>query len=209
VSISLPVEIAWKNLWPVALQELKERVPNPLAAAIPLSTWFCHQLEASGFRQIDQVIILLWSGENFPPEDHPPQIRIRKMDQKDIEAVVTVDRAAFNKLWQNSQSGLQAGLMESAVATVAENSSGIVGYQISTATSTGGHLARLAVLPQFQGQGIGYAIVHDMLAQFARRGAHNVSVNTQIGNLASLALYHKIGFQRTGEEYAVYQSKTD
>jgi ribosomal protein S18 acetylase RimI-like enzyme len=206
VSASLSVEKAWKNLWPATVQELKTQVIHPIAAAIPLSSWFRTQLEASGFRQIDQVIILLWSGEPLLPEDNPPRIRIRKMDPKDIEAVLKVDRAAFNILWQNSQSGLHAGLTESAVATVAENSSGIVGYQISTATSTGGHLARLAVLPQFQGQGIGSAMVRDMQAQFARRVTHNVTVNTQIGNLASLALYQKTGFQLTGEEYAVFQA---
>lgn len=208
VSAALPVEKAWKYLWPAALQELQILVPRPFAAAIPLSVWFRTQLESSGFTQIDQVIILLWSGDSLPTENHLPQIRIRRMVTEDIQAVENVDRAAFSIVWQNSRSGLQSGLTESAVSTVAENSSGIIGYQISTATSSGGHLARLAVLPQHQGQGIGFALVRDMLAQFASRGARNVTVNTQIGNLSSLALYQKAGFQRTGEEYAVYQAET-
>lgn len=200
-----PVELAWKNLWSAALEELKQFTPQPLVAALPLSSWFCSQLEVSGFEQIDKVIILLWSGEPSPPHDIPLQIKIRKMELTDIEAVVNVDRTAFDTLWQISYSGLQAGLMKSAIATVAEVQSQIVGYQISTGSSTGGHLARLAVLPEFQGQGIGSAIIRDMLAQFGERGARKVSVNTQMGNLASLALYKKTGFQLTGEEYGVYQ----
>jgi ribosomal protein S18 acetylase RimI-like enzyme len=44
-----------------------------------------------------------------------------------------------------------------------------------------------------------------MLSQFDRRGAQAVTVNTQQDNIASLSLYQKAGFRRTGEEYPVYQ----
>jgi ribosomal protein S18 acetylase RimI-like enzyme len=69
----------------------------------------------------------------------------------------------------------------------------------------GGHLARLAVLPDFQGMGIGSALVQDLLWYFRRRGAQRVTVNTQKDNLASLAVYRKAGFFLTGEEYPVFQ----
>jgi len=91
---------------------------------------------------------------------------------------------------------------------VAEDDGQLLGYQISTATTMGGHLARLAVHPAAQGGGIGYALVHDMLSQFTRRGARQVTVNTQQDNLVSLALYQKAGFKRTGEEYPVYQCRS-
>jgi ribosomal protein S18 acetylase RimI-like enzyme len=104
---------------------------------------------------------------------------------------------------------LEIAFQQAAVATVAEDQDGIIGYQISTASSGGGHLARLAVHPRVQSQGIGYAIVRDLLAQFYRRGALQVTVNTQLDNLASLALYHKAGFQRTGEVYPVYEAYLD
>jgi ribosomal protein S18 acetylase RimI-like enzyme len=69
----------------------------------------------------------------------------------------------------------------------------------------GGHLARLAVRPEYQGNGIGEALVRDMLSQFYRRGAQTVSVNTQKDNRASISLYQKAGFRLTGEEYPLYQ----
>ena len=70
-------------------------------------------------------------------------------------------------------------------------------------------LARLAVHPQVQGQGIGYALVYDTLDQFSRRGVLRVTVNTQNNNLASLALYARAGFRKTGEAYRVYQYALD
>jgi ribosomal protein S18 acetylase RimI-like enzyme len=69
----------------------------------------------------------------------------------------------------------------------------------------GGHLARLAVSPDFQGLGVGYNLLFDLLKQFQRRGARCVTVNTQHDNYASLALYQKVGFTPTGETYPIYQ----
>jgi ribosomal protein S18 acetylase RimI-like enzyme len=87
---------------------------------------------------------------------------------------------------------------------VAEDETGIIGYQISTTSAMGGHLARLAVLPAYQGRRIGYALLNDLLRQFVYRGIFRVTVNTQSDNLASLKLYEKAGFERTGERYPVY-----
>jgi ribosomal protein S18 acetylase RimI-like enzyme len=81
----------------------------------------------------------------------------------------------------------------------------IVGYQMSTLNPMGGHLARLAVKPEFQGKGVGYGLVSDMLRQFQRKGALRVTVNTQQDNSASLYLYEKSGFRKTNEIYPVYQ----
>jgi len=39
-----------------------------------------------------------------------------------------------------------------------------------------------------------------------RRGADLITVNTQNNNHSSLALYQKMGFFRTGEEYPVFHS---
>jgi ribosomal-protein-alanine N-acetyltransferase len=104
---------------------------------------------------------------------------------------------------------LETAFQQATIATVAEDEDGIIGYQISTAGSSGGHLARLAVHPKVQGRGIGYALARDMLSQFYRRGALKVSVNTQIENEASLALYQKVGFRQTGEVYSLFETYLD
>jgi ribosomal protein S18 acetylase RimI-like enzyme len=104
---------------------------------------------------------------------------------------------------------LEIAFQQAAIATIAEDEEGIMGYQISTAGSSGGHLARLAVHPRVQGQGVGYALARDMLMQFYRRGAQKVSVNTQIDNEASLALYKKAGFRPTGEVHPIFEAYLD
>jgi ribosomal protein S18 acetylase RimI-like enzyme len=119
-----------------------------------------------------------------------------------------LDAAAFDPLWQNSLDALEIAFSMSGWATVAETSTGIVGYQVSTTNSFGTHLARLAVDPTMQKGGIGRALVNDLIEAMARRNIHRVTVNTQGDNRASLALYQKLGFQYTWEEYPVYVFKT-
>ena len=129
------------------------------------------------------------------------------MKSGDIPDVYQVDKQAFEPIWQNSQSLLEIALSKSAIATVAEKSGKIVGYQMSTANTSNGHLARLAVLPELHGHGIGTALVKDLLTQFQLWGTLKVTVNTQKGNVASLALYEKAGFHKTNETFPVYQFK--
>jgi ribosomal-protein-alanine N-acetyltransferase len=148
--------------------------------------------------------MLSWEAGSELPESHAGEAIVRPMNFDDIGGVHEVDSAAFAPVWQNSRPSLELAYRQAAVATVAEYQGRMVGYQISTATPVGGHLARLAVVPDCQGQGIGAALVSDLLLQFRRRGASKVTVNTQKDNPSSLSLYQKIGFYLTGEEYPVY-----
>jgi len=43
-----------------------------------------------------------------------------------------------------------------------------------------------------------------LLAKLVNNGIYKLSVNTQSDNVASLALYQRLGFIRTGEQYPVY-----
>jgi ribosomal-protein-alanine N-acetyltransferase len=119
--------------------------------------------------------------------------------------VEQVDNTAFDPLWRNSLSALRRAFAQAALATVAVIADEIVGYQISTANPLGGHLARLAVLPELHGRGIGQGLVTDMIQKLSQRGIRTISVNTQNDNHISLTLYKKIGFNETGEIFPVYE----
>ena len=195
---------AWWSLWGLAKEQLLEKNDIRIAA-IPLHDWFRKLLQSSDFGLTHRVIMLMWERKKLPPAHLSPDVNIRPMNVDDLPAVEQVDRAAFVTLWQNSRESLEHAFRQSAVSTVAERENTIVGYQISTANHMSGHLARLATDPQFQGQGIGYSLLRDLLVQFERRGARNISVNTQQDNKISISLYEKAGFNRTGEAYPVYQ----
>ncbi|HBY09252.1 MAG TPA: hypothetical protein DEH22_16290 [Chloroflexi bacterium] len=205
VESDMAIGEAWDYLWPVA----REYLWGVTVAAIPLQGWFSQLLATAQFSETHQVVMLRWENHMELPESASADCIIRLMNYQDLSAVKELDASAFGPIWQQSRDMLETAFQQAAAATVAEDDDGLIGYQISTAGQGGGHLARLAVHPRVQEHGVGYALVRDLLAQFARRGASQVTVNTQVNNEASLALYHKAGFKATGEVFPVYENYLD
>jgi len=195
----------WELLWPAARRALRDEGDVSGVSVLAMHTWIRDLLESGGFQHTYDVVVMEWGAERAVYPEREGGVKIRPMGAGDIQAVYSVDRAAFDPLWRNSQQGLRVAHDVSRIATVAEKEGKIVGYQISTADSLGGHLARLAVQPGHQGQGVGTALVADVLRQFEKQGLVRVSVNTQEDNVASLRLYEKFGFELKEESFPVYQ----
>jgi ribosomal protein S18 acetylase RimI-like enzyme len=201
---------AWGILWPIARKNLSNGNVT-WAAAISLHPWFGEILAASSFSNVHNVIVLECKNDQISLPETTDKVIIRKMMKEDLIGVQWVDECAFGVLWRNSLEQLSLAFECAKIATVAEDESGIVGYQISTPSHRGAHLSRLAVLPEVQGQGIGYSLVRFLLVDgFSGEEPRRVTVNTQNNNHASIAVYKKAGFTFTGEEYPVlcYDVKT-
>jgi ribosomal-protein-alanine N-acetyltransferase len=204
-SMQISAHHAWEILWTEAKDKLS-RVPLlKYIAAIPLYTWFETFLRRSNFQKTNSIVMLSLDIKSLPDEPPNSQILIRPLKYDDLEQVETIDRMSFSPMWVNSRQYLEIAFRQSLVATVAQIDGEIVGYQISTSSPIGGHLARLAVSPEMQGHGVGYAILFDLMRQFMHRATRTITVNTQKDNHASLSLYQRMGFGLTGEEYPCYQ----
>ncbi|MDX9991161.1 MAG: GNAT family N-acetyltransferase [Anaerolineales bacterium] len=200
---NLTARQAWQPLW----QTARERSIDPdgrLSAAITLQDWFTELLQESGFIPKQKIVVL----EHHPSEKQQPaknpHLFLRAMLAQDLPAVAALDAAAFQPLWQNSQTSLQMAFAQAGLATVIEENGELLGYQISTASPFGMHLARLAVYPEQQGRRIGQTLVQDLLRYASQQASGRITVNTQSDNPSSLALYQKLGFHLTGEQYPVY-----
>ena len=204
VSSNEALENIWNIVWYESAARLGKQNQIEWAAAIPLQRWFQLLLHESNFTVVNQVLMLRWNVCSPTWEKPSSSIMIRPMNENDLAMVAKIDAAAFIPLWQNSQTLLEIAFRRAAIATIAEFDGKTVGYQISTGTIDGGHLARLAVNPVAQKNGVGTALLRDIMIQFKRRGARSLTVNTQSDNLPSLSLYQKAGFQLTGEKYAVF-----
>jgi ribosomal protein S18 acetylase RimI-like enzyme len=196
----LSTEEAWELLWPAARLQLGELGAKE-AAAIPLYDWFRRLLAGSGFGHTHNVVVLDW---RVAPVETESQA-MRPMRWEDLPAVHAVDAAAFAPLWQNSLAALEQAYKQAGLATVVEDGGEIVAYQLSTLTTQGLHLARLATHPNMQGRGLALRLVRDLQANVVRRGDQRLSVNTQDNNTPSLSLYKKLGFELTQELFPVYQ----
>jgi len=194
---------AWNMLFPEVQLAFESCFPITFAA-LGLQDWFINLLTDNNFAHHQDIVVLEWEG-NLPAAFSIPQgLILRPMFLSDLPEVQILDGMAFDRLWQNSLDGLTLALNQAAYATVLEVENRIIAYQISTPTSFGAHLARLAVLPGFQRQHLGSLLVRNIQEYFREKGFETVSVNTQDDNHASLALYRKMGFHLTGESFPVY-----
>jgi ribosomal protein S18 acetylase RimI-like enzyme len=195
-------ENAWTVLWDLAKRDIG-RAGGSKVAAIVQHGWFKNLLEMSGFENRQSIVMLEWKDQLWAANE-AHGFRIRMMTESDIPAVVDVDNSSFDPLWHNSHETLRRALAQALIASVAEDEHGIVGYQLTTGSGIRAHLARLAVHPRAQRHGAATALLNHLLGWNTRNGYHILSVNTQSDNHASLHLYQRMGFVRTGESYPVY-----
>lgn len=197
---------AWKLLFGRVLYELMSLTPQPEILSLSLQDWYTDLLCINGFQHYQDIITLSQESSIPPPLPDTPGILLRRMTYEDLPAVVRVDNLAFEPIWRLSLSELTGAFERTHYNTVIEIDSQVVAYQMSSLNGYKAHLARLAVHPASQRQGLGYRLVRDVLDYFLT--GHNtwgVTLNTQSDNHASLALYQNMGFHVTGESFPVYR----
>lgn len=79
------------------------------------------------------------------------------------------------------------------------------GYVITGRNGTAGFVQRLAVVPEFEGQGIATSLLLDGLRWLQRRHVREVLVNTNFDNDRALELYERFGFSLVPESLQVFE----
>lgn len=201
----IPKYEAWDQLWATAAENAAGLGASQ-AVALVTQEWFTPILQGSGFQVMNEVIFFKWDGTPLP--DIPKiALNLRKMTMEDLPSVAGIDQSAFNPIWSLSLRSLRTAYHLSALATVLSRDDQIVAYQMSTSSALGAHIARLAVHPDFQGRGLGRALIADVLHAFSRRGMGPVTVNTQGDNLRGQQLYRSLGFIPTGQRFPLLETK--
>ncbi len=196
-----------KALWSYTSEQLREKGVTR-AAVLVTREWLGQYLDDLGFAYLEDIVTLRRTGRRMPESDREPP-KIRAIDLVDIPVVTAIDQAAFEPLWQLSENDVRQAVRIAAYASVAVVDDEIVGYQVSTSHGLSAHLARLAVNPALQGQGIGGALLRDMLLRFFRRTMFTSTVNTQESNIRSQRLYEYFGFQRNYYDLPVWVTDFD
>ncbi len=203
VARGLDLYCLWNQIWKSAAE--KAHAMGAISSAVLLvSDWLEPLIKDSGFRQTNTVIFLEWKHEELPAL-HDSSDRIRPFMMTDLDAVAQVDKNSFLPVWSHSREMLGEALQHASLATVFEQEDRVVGYQLSTLSALGAHIARLAVDPAWQGKGIGKRLVTDILQTLSQKGVDHITVNTQADNAHSRSLYDGLGFDETGRSYPLYE----
>ena len=194
---------AWESLFSQSYKQI-HRSNFTIVGALAYENWFNQLLKGEGWLEHQRVVLLKWHPQSTEYSQLTDSYLLRPMTNTDLETVAAIDQLSFELLWQQSPGAIRHAYDQCSYSTVVEFEGKVIGYQISTSSSFNAHLARLAVLPEKRGLGIGSALVKDMLNYFRKPWIREVTVNTQQDNLDSLKLYEGIGFKRTSESFPVY-----
>jgi ribosomal protein S18 acetylase RimI-like enzyme len=151
---------------------------------------------AAGFEEHARLHVL---GRDLDELRTHRQVQLHRARRRDRGEVHEVDVSAFSEFWQLGEAGLDdaLGATPDARFRVARDDR-IVAYAICGLAGRQGYVQRLAVRPEHRRAGLGAALVLDGLEWMRKRGADDAVVNTQIDNVAALALYDDLGFRRRG-----------
>jgi len=214
-----PSGVGWIRLFAALNQPRLQRIWDALLASameqsdalgieqfcgLAFTSWFQLLLENSHFHHHQDVIGLAIRFDKIPPLPVHTFHKIRMAEKEDLPQIASLDARAFDRMWQQTLTSLERAFEQAGYISVALLDGEIIGYQLSTSTASSTHLARLAVEPRLQNQQIGSALIRDLFQHSLGNDIHDVTVNTQSDNQASLALYTKLGFSITGENYPVF-----
>jgi [ribosomal protein S18]-alanine N-acetyltransferase len=195
----------WETLFTTAFEIIKNQSTDPVIASLSYQKWFSDLLINNGWHEQQQVVQFQWEGNQSMLFDAiSPNPAIRLMAEDDINKVASIDDRCFQPIWQQSKEAIRYAFYQTGYATVYLMNNAIVGFQISTSDFDKAHLARIAVLPEYQRNHIGEQLVIDMLQFFSIKRISKITVNTQENNSNSIALYKKLNFRVINGAFPIF-----
>ena len=137
------------------------------------------------------------------------RIILREMTEKDIDAVLEIEKASFTTPW--SRESFQKEIVENALAVyiVAEVDNVVTGYGGLWKILDEGHITNVAVSREFRGKGIGDALVMGIVDYCDRTGIPNITLEVRESNQVARNLYKKHGFVDAGKRPGYYSDNNE
>ncbi|MDY6784296.1 MAG: ribosomal protein S18-alanine N-acetyltransferase [Cyanobacteriota bacterium] len=136
------------------------------------------------------------------------ELRLQPLEAEQLEAVVALDRLCLGGLWtlQGYQRELESPNSELlCLTTQTGQGEAILGVGCFWAILEEAHITLLLVRPEFQGRGLGQALLLALLKNAVGRQLERATLEVRVSNEAALSLYRKFGFQVAGKRKGYYQ----
>lgn len=134
-----------------------------------------------------------------------PFIKIRFMEQKDIEQVVKIEQECFSVPW-SQKSFEDALLYDTYQFLVAEDENQLLGYIGIIITGTEADITNVAVYSQYRKKGIGQRLVSAALEQVQKQQVEVIFLEVRKSNEKAIRLYKKFQFYPISVRKNYYQS---
>ncbi|MFN0100134.1 MAG: ribosomal protein S18-alanine N-acetyltransferase [Gemmatimonadaceae bacterium] len=132
------------------------------------------------------------------------RLRLRQARLEDIPEIHAIESTSFGDPW-TPDSFAQMFEQPRVLATVALSGDALVGYCIAWQIADEAEIANIAVRADLRGQGVGGALLDDLIVQVGRAGGATIYLEVREGNTPAQALYRSRGFAAAGRRAAYYQ----
>lgn len=132
-------------------------------------------------------------------------IEIVKMAEKHIDQVVKVEEACFHIPWTKKDFEREVYENKMAIYLVALVDHNIVGYAGMWHVVNEGHITNVAVLEEYRKQGIGDALMIELIHIAEEKEMIGITLEVKMSNMAAQKLYTKYGFRPEGIRKNYYQ----
>lgn len=129
------------------------------------------------------------------PSEGNTHVWVRPFAPADLPGVLAVEQACFATLWRRDAADFLDVAQSYPYFVVAEDDSGILGYQFNAVDAVTGYLVRIAVHPRAWGTGVGTRLMAEAVHYFQQRRVWKIVLNTEEENHRAHALYEWFGFQ--------------
>lgn len=137
-------------------------------------------------------------------------VTLRNMTADDVAAVEILERRLFPMdAWPLQMFFDELAQVDTRRYVVAEAGGHIVGYAGLMCIEPIADVQTIAVIPEFEGKGIGSAILTELIEEARRRGAADVLLEVRADNPRAQALYVRFGFEQIHVRPRYYRDGTD
>lgn len=142
--------------------------------------------------------------EDEGPEGH--RITIRQAAEPDLEAIAALEAQSFSNPWHPDTFRSLLTQERARILVGEDPDQGVVGYAVVWWVLEQAELANLAVGEEFQGRGIGSALLDKVIEFAGMRGIETLFLEVRMSNETAFRLYEKRGFQQIAVRKGYYQN---
>lgn len=131
-------------------------------------------------------------------QDGPVPVVIAPMRPKDLRGVLRIEQAVFPQPWSHRLFTEELAQRKSRAYRAAWVGRSIVGFAGQMFVDDEAHVNNIAVDPDWQGRGLGAALLADLARTALDRGMRHLTLEVRVGNEPALALYRRFGLAPVG-----------
>jgi len=124
--------------------------------------------------------------------------QIRLAERRDISDLHTIEKIQFSEPWTRGMLLDEVTNIDTRRYTVVEDDGKILGYLGVMFVIDELHINTIGVLPDYEGKGIGTALMDDAWRDAKERGIQRATLEVAVSNKRAQDLYYRYGFKPVG-----------